>query len=506
MVGTRTKSKVARWHRRLGLALSVPLIGWIISSAAMMLVTMNAEQGLAGVYHLRPFNSVDIPLDAAELSPTQVLRRAAAQADLERIYSLRLESRGPHLLYVVKPTPYSLAMVFDAATGERLDPLPDSILRTTANEALVGTHVVALDHVEERNRYYARDRVPAVRVTMEGEQPSWLFLSRDEGRTLRRLNADSRSFEWWYETFHVYQWGDSRLFWTGVLYAMAAGVVVLAILGFQLFWWRRHRVIPEGKARKQRPRTLHRSLGLLVGGMLLLQVAVGSYLWFNLGPIEDPFRGKGSFNPRWSAGIMTTAALADPATVLERTREYRSESRHPVQSIEWRDLNGQRAWVLSLRRDELGTAYDASTGRPLTLSPDAAAQVAQQEVRGTPSFEILSEGAELWMDVNRRVPTYRIRFDDPHDTDVHVSPATGQIIQRRPGIWRAFGPYLRVHMFTFTRNPFVDVTLLAIFQLSVLALIVTGWTLQFPRRTRRGGRGRRPKEGAQGANRDEARP
>lgn len=499
MVGTRTKSKVARWHRRLGLVLTVPLIGWIVSSAAMMLVTMNAEQGLAGVYHLSPYNSMDVPLTGASVSPSEVMQKATQQAGIDRAYWLRLESRGPHLLYVVKPTPYALAMTFDAFTGERLDPLPDSIMRTIADEALVGTRAAALDDVGEYNRYYTVDEVPAVRATMEGQQPSWLFISRDEGRTLRRLNADSHRFTWWYQTFHVNQWGNSRLFWTGLLYVLAAGVVVLAILGFQLFWWRRKRVVPAAKAKKQRPRTLHRSLGLLVGAMLVLQVAVGSYLWLNLGPLEDPFRGKGSFNPDWEAGILATAELADPATVLERTAPYRSDSPRPVQSIEWRDLNGEAAWVITLRRDEFGTAHYASTGEPVRLEPEEAGRIAQQEVLGTPPFEVLGEGRDLWMDVNRSVPTYSIRFEDRHKTDVKVSPATGQVIQRRPGIWRAFGPYLRVHMFTFTRNPFVDVTLLAIFQISVLALIATGWILQFSRKSKRGGGGRAVK--AAGANR-----
>jgi hypothetical protein len=281
------------------------------------------------------------------------------------------------------------------------------------------------------------------RDAREGEQPSWLFLSRDEGRTLRRLNADSYRFTWWYQNFHVNQWGSNQLLWTGLLYLLAAGVVVLVLFGFQLFWWRRNRFVPASKAQQQRTRTLHRSLGILVGGMLVLQVAVGSYLWLNLGPMEDPFRGKGSFNPDWAAGITTTATLEPPVTVLERTRAHRPDSPHPVQSIEWRDLNGGEAWVVSLRRDELPTAYDARTGQPFTLSPEEAGRIARHEVLGTPAFEVLGESQDLWMDVNRSVPTYRLRFEDPHNTDVQVSMTTGQVIQRRPAIWRAFIPSMR---------------------------------------------------------------
>ncbi|HLB55066.1 MAG TPA: hypothetical protein VJK71_08160, partial [Gemmatimonadales bacterium] len=443
MVPSRTKAAIARWHRWLGLALSVPLLGWIVSSAAMMLVTMNAEQGLAGVYRLRPHNTVDRPLDRAAVLPGDLLRRLERELGLPRVFWIRLESRGPHLLYVVKPTPFSLALVFDAMSGRRLDPLSDSLLLATANEALLGTHAVTLEDYPEYNRYYDLDRVPAVRVTMQGEQPSQLILSRDQGRTLRRVNPDAGRFAWWYRTFHVNQWGDDQRLWTVLLYGMAAGAVVLATLGFQLYISRRGQASTASPSQKLGARRLHRTLGLLVGGMLALQVVVGSYLWLNLGPLEDPFRGKGSFNPTWAAGITTAATLDPPATVLQRTRDHLLDGfdgldgPRPVQSIEWRNLGGRIAWIVAARRDSMGTAFDAMTGQPFRLSPDEAGRIAQQEVAGMPPFEFRGEGQELWMDVNRSVPIYRLRFEDLHRTDVLVSSGSGQIIQRRPAIWRA---------------------------------------------------------------------
>lgn len=480
MVTTPTKAKIARWHRWLGLVLSIPLLGWIVSSAAMMIVTMNAPQGLAGGYELRPYNSQDVPLDGAKVSSSEVLRSLADEHGIDRIFWLRLEARGPHLLYVVKPTPFSLSMVFDAYTGERLDPLPDELLAVTANEALVGTSLVYMEPVQEYNRYYAVDRVPAVRARMEGEYPSWIILSRDEGRTLRRINADANRFTWWYRNFHVIQWSDNILLWTAVLYALAAGVVLLTIFGFQMFWWRRKQRIPVEKAQGIGVRQIHRIAGVVTGVMLILQLGVGAYLWLNLGPLEDPFRGKGSFNPEWEAGFTTNQPIADPTEILQRVSSHLPTSPHPVQSIEWRSFDGRPGWVISSRRNEMGVPFDGITGNPLgVLPPEVAGRIAQQEVIGLASFEYVGESHQLWMDLNRPVPVYHFRFNDPHETDGYVAQASGQIIQRRPAVWRAFSSYLRLHMFSFTRNKAVDMALLALFQVSTVALIVTGWRLQF---------------------------
>ena len=139
--GARLKARIATWHRWLGLILTIPLLGWIMSSAAMMLITMNAPNGLAGVYTLRAFNSVDVPLTSAGFGPDSALRLAAGHG-VDRAYWVRLQSRGTELWYVVKPSPYAAALVFDARTGQRLDPLSDKRLTMAANDIINATDVI----------------------------------------------------------------------------------------------------------------------------------------------------------------------------------------------------------------------------------------------------------------------------------------------------------------------------------------------------------------------------
>ncbi|MEX2284119.1 MAG: PepSY domain-containing protein [Gemmatimonadota bacterium] len=481
MIGTRGKARVAWWHRWLGLILTLPLLGWIVSSTAMMLVIMNAPNGLAGNYRLNPVNSVDVSLQSAVITPSAVLKRISAEQGLERVYSLRLQSRGPHLWYVVKPTPSALAIVFDARTGKRLDPLSDELLAAVASEALVGTRFASLEPVTEYNRYYDVDRVQAVRARLQGEQPAMLILSRDEGRTLRRLNDEAASFNWWYRIFHVNQLSDHIVLWTIVLFTSATGVILVSSFGYLLFFWRRNRVIDSSRSRQYTNRSLHRKFGVAVGGLLIVELAAGIYMWVGFGPREDRFRGKESINPEWTSGISTSATLADPQTVLQTVAGHLATSPRPVQAIEWRRLYDRDGWVVTQRLDELGKVFDATTGEPIEALPvDVAGLIAQQEVIGRPTFFYVGEGSQLWMDLNRPVPAYRFRFDDPGKSDVYIAKASGQVLQRRPAFWRNTIIPLDLHMFSITGKPWLDMSILMAFQAGIVGSIITGWLLQFP--------------------------
>lgn len=479
------KGRVAVWHRWLGWALTIPLVGWVVSAAVMTIVTMSAPNGLAGVYRLNPYNSVDIRLDSATITPTQLLAHLRSAYGIERLYWLRLQSRGSQLWYVAKPTPTALAMTFDAWSGKRLDPLPDSLLAGVAAEALIDSPVVGVRAASEYNRYYDVERVPAVWADVSGAQPARLILSRDEGRTLRRLNVETQRFEWWYRTFHVNQLTENIGLWTTLLYASALGVLLLTAFGYLLFWWRRPRssTSDEGPARSAQSvqaRSLHRKLGVVGGGILAIQLLVGSYLWLSLGPLEDPFRGKASFNPAWTAGMPTHLRLDPPASILQRVSATRPNLLRPIQAIEWRMIGSQPVWAITTRLDEPPLVVSVD-GSPLgTLSPSVAGALARQEVVGTPAFTYIGSASQLYMDLNKPVPTYQFRFDDPGKTDIFVSQATGQIIQRRPRFWRLFSPFLDTHTFSITGSKTFDTTLLAAFQLLVLGMIVTGLIIQLP--------------------------
>lgn len=521
-----TRHRAVRAHRWLGLSATVPLLGWIASSFVLHGVGLALpENGLRGDYELRPFarqrtseGSADEgedrdagapaqdgvrsdPLAAAPVSPTELLARLADDG-LDRVYWLRLTWLAGDPAYVVKPGPFALERVYDARTGERLDPLPRKTLLEVANGELVGTMAASAQRAPEFNRYYAAEEVPAVRFRMEGEQPSELVLSEASGRTLSRTDPLAAWFERAYLSVHVWQWGEDVRLFTALLYGLAAVAVTVVLLGSLLWVDRRRRGgLPPGT---RTSRKVHGTLAPVAGALLVTQMLVGAYLWYNLGPIEPRFRGQGSFQTEWTGGIDVRDTLASPARVAAALEA--SDGTHgyglgvgastsadagpadgrapPIQAYEWRRAGGTRIWLAYPRRAREGLLFDAATGRPLErLDSATARRAADAVVLGGP-VEYRGESSEYWMDVNRRIPTYLYRFDDPDRTDVHVSRKTGEVVQRRPAIWRGFGPFLVYHTFAFTGNAVLDTVLLSTLQLAILAMIVTGWALALPFRSR----------------------
>lgn len=497
---------ISRTHRLLGRLATVPLIGWVASSFVLHGVGLALPNGLQGVYELEPYHAVDVRLEessrAGTILPPSAILDALAADGVERVYWLRLEALAGTPVYVVKPGPFSLERVYDAATGARLDPLTDDMVRSVADGELVGTVAAGVDQGDEFNRYYTLDRVPALVLDMEGGQPSELVLSKASGRTLRRTDPLAAWFDKAYHSVHVWQWGDSLRLFTALLYGLVGLTLTLVVLGYTLWWARRGARRRWGDA--VRPaRRIHARLAPVAGLILATQMLVGAYLWFNLGLIEPRFRGQGSFDTAWTGGIAVGEEPAAAHAIADALPPDALEKERPIQRYEWRAIGRERFWLAYPTRNRNGILVDASTRKILErLTPEQAQVAGEMAVLGTAAGPP-RESTEYWMDFNARVPTWLFRFTDPDDTDVHVSQVTGEVIQRRPAIWRAFGPFLLYHTFGFTGNPWADTALLTTLQLVVLAMVLSGWRLagvagarRAPRpvagRSHRGVAGRRP--------------
>lgn len=461
-----SRAAVARWHRWMGLALSAPLAAWLLSALAMHLIVHDAPNGLQGVYDLSATNSITRRLDAARVPPTAILREAA-RLGVDRAYAIRLEAHGDHLLYVVRPTPYALAMTFDAETGARLDPLSDSLLLAIAAEHLEGTTAVrVIGDRDEYHRDYDLPVVPAARIEMGGDQPSELIVSRASGRPLRRLDAVATGFEAWYRALHVLQWGGAMGFFTTVLFVLTVGVVILGVLGIALWVWR------FGK-RRPAALTWHGRAGMTVGVFLIVEVLAGAYMWLSLGPLQDPFRGKSTFALP-STGLAASDSLADPVVVLEAAAAAMEVAPAAIQMIEWRLIAEHPVWIVRTARNEVGTVFRARSGTPWDPVPaEAVGGAVQQLMAGAPAYSYEGEREYYWNDLNRPIPVYHFRFND--GTDVYASQATAEIVSRRTSFWRAFSPFLMVHSAAFTRDASTNAVLLLAMLGVITVLVGTGW-------------------------------
>lgn len=475
--------RVSRAHRLLGLFATLPLLAWVLSSFVLHGVGLVLPNGLQGTYELKPFHSAELRLEQEGLLPPSAIQEALARDGIRRFYWLRLEVVGHGVAYTVKPGPFSLERVYDARTGERMDPLPPELVRAVAEEHLVGTRVADVRPGGEFNRYYLDGELPVLEVEMEGRQPSELVFSLASGRILRRTDPLAAWFDDAYRVLHVFQWGESVFLFTAILYGFAGLTLTLVVLGYAL-WWGRRRARARWGAGVRPSRRFHARLAPVAGLILASQMLVGAYLWFNLGPIEARFRGQGSFAAEWSGGLSVDEPLAPVEEVAAALPSELLRGPAPIQEFEWRAVGDQRFWLAYPERGKEGVLVDAGTGRVVeALTPEQARVAAESVVLGE-AMGPGEESTEYWMDLNLRIPTYRFRFSDPDRTDVHVSQRTGEVIQRRPAIWRAFEPFLLYHTFAFTGNPWSDTLLLSLLQASVLGMVLSGWRLAGVRRRR----------------------
>lgn len=468
---------VSMLHRLLGLVSLLPLAGWILSSFVLHGVGMFLpDTGLRGEYRLESTHAANVDLESDLLLTPDSVLSLVERDGLVRVYWLRLDALGDLPVWIVKPGPFDVEQVYDARTGVRLDPLDGDMLRTVADHELIGTAAASMEPGREFNRYYRADDLETVTFGMEGEQPSEITLLTASGRTLSRMDPLAGAFNAAYRSLHIWQWGTPMWFFTALLF-MAAGIALAAVVLGYILWWDRRDRRKRWTSHVRTERRLHAKLAPAAGLILATQMLVGAYLWFNLGIIEPRFRGQGSFRLDWGGGIEVSESLATPSEVESTVRGAGLPEGRDVQRYEWRAIGDDRFWVAYGERDADGVLVDASRRTVVEELTEAQARTAGAMVVLGEAVGAGVGDEEYWMDFNRFVPTWRFRFSDPDESDIHVSRTTGEVVQRRPAIWRAFGPFLVYHTFGFTGNKWLDTLLLGIMQAILIAMMISGWRL-----------------------------
>ena len=345
------------------MAATIPILGWIGSSAVLHGVGLALPNGLQGVYELEAYHVEQVRLESLDLLPPSAILLNASADGLQRVYWLRLEALAGRPVYIVKPGPFEVERVYDARTGDRLDPLPPEMLRAIADGELVDTRVAHADDEAEFNRYYTLDRVPVVSFEMEGAQPSELVLTRASGRTQRRTDPGAAWFERAYKSVHVWQWGDSLRLFTTLLYSLMGVGLVLVSLGYFL-WWDRREARRRWTDQVRTSRRIHARLAPFAGLLLATQMLVGAFLWFNLGLIEPRFRGQGSFETEWFGGISVDEVPASVAEIASHLPSQLLERARAIQRYEWRAIGDRRFWLVFESRNAEGSLFDAVNGDP----------------------------------------------------------------------------------------------------------------------------------------------
>ena len=142
------------------------------------------------------------------------------------------------------------------------------------------------------------------------------------------------------------------------------------------------------------------------------------------------------------------------------------------------------AWTLKLSSGE-PVIVSALTGRPFgPLSAAEASAFAKRAYRG----EAVVSGAVLLpkapQETGRTGPLWRVDFADREKTSFYLSPATGEVVTRRSGVWRIFDFFWRLHVMDWNDGEDFNHPLIIITTALTLSIVVSGFILLWIRISR----------------------
>ncbi|MEJ6788283.1 PepSY domain-containing protein [Brevundimonas sp. BR2-1] len=155
----------------------------------------------------------------------------------------------------------------------------------------------------------------------------------------------------------------------------------------------------------------------------------------------------------------------------------------PVQA-ELRPTPRGPAWILKPVEGEPVTV-SALTGRPFgPLSAAEASALARSAYRG----EAGVSGAVLLKtapgETGRTGPLWRVDFADREKTSFYLSPATGEVVTRRSGVWRFYDFFWRLHVMDWNDGEDFNHPLIIITTALTLSIVITGFVLLWIRLAR----------------------
>ena len=216
----------------------------------------------------------------------------------------------------------------------------------------------------------------------------------------------------------------------------------------------------------------HRWLGLLVGLQLLIWSVSGLYM---VAVDLDFIHGDSLVRD-----VKPAFDLAAPRVTMT---EVTKASAGAVDSLRLRALpDGQR--VYEIGRGGQVTLFDAETGAKLSpLSESRVAGLARRYYAGTgrvASVALLEREAERPPEIQtRKLPLWRVDFDDPLETSLYIHPDSGALVVRRHRFWRWFDFLWSLHIMDYQERTDVNNWLLRGTTLVGLTLAGTGLWLAF---------------------------
>ena len=283
---------------------------------------------------------------------------------------------------------------------------------------------------------------PLHKVLLPDAEQTLLYISGTTGEVVRDAPRLERGFNYLGAWLHwLYLFRDTAIDWTDLIIWLSVIGTVATLSGFLsgIIRWRFSRPYRSGSRSPFAPGALrwHHILGLAF--------ALTTFTWI--------FSGLMSMNP-WdifeadesiidarrisSPDIQPSRAIATPQALL-------ASATTPVRELQWHTLL-DKARVKAIRTHEVPPGstdqpilLSARSGKPYTLEPERLRSALFTLQRGfPPRIDILRQDdfyyysrTEHTMTGGRKphpLPIWRVRYDDPNQTWLHIDPATGQVL------------------------------------------------------------------------------
>ncbi len=211
---------------------------------------------------------------------------------------------------------------------------------------------------------------------------------------------------------------------------------------------------------------LHKWIALVVGLQVLFWVGGG--LVMTAIPIEtvrsEHRVAEQPPEPLALAGLPSLDVIARQAGVAPTQADLHTTPRGP-------------AWTLKPASGE-PVILSALTGRPFgQLSAAEASAFAKRAYRGEEAVTRAVLLSEAPQETGRSGPLWRVDFADREKTSFYLSPATGEVVSRRSGVWRIFDFFWRLHVMDWNDGEDFNHPLIIITTALTLSIVISGFIL-----------------------------
>lgn len=198
-------------------------------------------------------------------------------------------------------------------------------------------------------------------------------------------------------------------------------------------------------------RKIHRWIGLLMGLQIIAWMASG--LYFSLFPIEE-IRGEHLTRDPETLGSVPADSLGTPAQVREAIDRHLAAP-WTLTGLKLVRRDGRIAWHVS------GTGGSGEFERHVSADgqnvwPPISENDARRIAEGWLLTPSTATSVEWVTDVapdseirGRRLPLWRVGFDQPEGLSLYIDPWTAELVARRTTRWRVFDFFWMLHTMDF---------------------------------------------------------